>query len=175
MSAPNLQLRPASLEDAPALARVHVGSWRAAYRGLMPDTVLDGLAEEAFTENWRQRLRRMPRSTLLLASADEVIGFAAAGASRDPDAVPLRTGELYALYLHPEHWGTGAGTRLWQGMRGWLVGEEFAEVTLWVLEGNARGRAFYERVGFELEAGAVKALEREGTVLPEVRYRLALG
>lgn len=169
-----LRLRPASLNDVPALARVHVASWRAAYRGLMPDSVLDGLSEEAFADNWRQRLTQMPRSTMVAVAAEEVIGFAAAGPSRDADAVPLKTGELYALYLHPERWGTGTAHRLWSGMHQWLVVEELAVVTLWVLEGNARARAFYERVGFRQEPDAVRALAREGTVLPEVRYRLPL-
>jgi hypothetical protein len=34
------QLRPATPADAPALARAHVASWRAAYRGILPDAVL---------------------------------------------------------------------------------------------------------------------------------------
>lgn len=140
----------------------------------MPDAVLDGLSEEAFADNWRRRLTQMPRSTLVAVAADEVVGFAAAGPSRDDDAVPLKTGELYALYLHPAQWGTGTAHRLWRGMHQWLVVEEFAAVTLWVLEGNARARAFYERVGFRQEPDAVRAVTREGAVLPEVRYRLPL-
>ena len=169
-----LRIRPASLADAPALARVHVASWRAAYHGLMPDAVLAGLSEETFTENWQRRLTQMPRSTLLAVAADEVIGFAAAGPSRDTDAIRPRTGELYALYVHPEHWGSGTAQRLWRGMHQWLIVEEFAAVTLWVLEGNARARAFYESVGFEQEPGAIKSITREGAVLPEMRYRMPL-
>jgi hypothetical protein len=36
-----IQLRRATPEDAAALAAVEVRSWRAAYRGLMPDAYLD--------------------------------------------------------------------------------------------------------------------------------------
>ncbi len=39
-------LRPATPEDADAVARVHVRSWQAAYRSLLPDAYLDGLRPE---------------------------------------------------------------------------------------------------------------------------------
>jgi hypothetical protein len=38
-------VRRATLDDAPAIARVHVAAWQRAYRGQMPDAVLDGLDE----------------------------------------------------------------------------------------------------------------------------------
>ena len=36
-------LRPAEPDDAMEVARVHVRSWQAGYRGLLPDAYLDGL------------------------------------------------------------------------------------------------------------------------------------
>jgi len=39
-------IRPATPEDARAIAEVHVASWRYAYRGLLPDDVLDRLSVE---------------------------------------------------------------------------------------------------------------------------------
>jgi GNAT superfamily N-acetyltransferase len=39
-------LRPAEPEDAMAVARVHVRSWQAAYRALLPDDYLDQLRPE---------------------------------------------------------------------------------------------------------------------------------
>lgn len=168
-------IRPARPADVAELARTHLAAWRGAYRGIMPDSLLDGLSEQTFAATWTRRLADMPRSTLLAVDDGAVIGFAAGGPSRDSDAVPLRTGELYALYLLPDRWRTGAGWRLWSGIRQWLLVEEFAEVTLWVLEANLRARSFYERAGFAREPGALREVEREGVRLPELRYRLPLG
>ena len=162
-------IRPATLADAPGLARVHVDSWRAAYQGIMPDSVLDGLDVGAFEAHWKRTIEQGTRSTLIGEVEDQLVGFASLGPSRDADAVPLQTGELYALYLHPHVWGRGVGYALWSAALQRL--DRFSEVTLWVLETNARARAFYERVGFRLEPNAVRSLEREGAVLPEVRYR----
>jgi hypothetical protein len=42
----NMLLRPAAPDDAIAVARVHVQSWQAAYRTLLPDDYLDQLPPE---------------------------------------------------------------------------------------------------------------------------------
>ncbi|HEX2189538.1 MAG TPA: GNAT family N-acetyltransferase [Longimicrobiaceae bacterium] len=128
----------------------------------------------AFEARWRGILRQATRSTRVGVVDGELVGFASVGTSRDADAVPPRTGELYALYLDPRFWGRGMGCALWNAALQVLLADEFTEVTLWVLEANARGRDFYERVGFQLDEGAVKVLEREGAELPEVRYRMPL-
>ena len=39
-----VRVRAATADDAAGVARVHVDSWRATYKGLMPDAVLDGLS-----------------------------------------------------------------------------------------------------------------------------------
>src|SRR5687767_5447805 len=103
-------VRPARLADAPAMGRVHVRAWQAAYRGQMPEAYLDGLRAEDRTAHWAGALRRDDlRGTILVAERDgEVIGFAVVGPAREPAGA----GELYAINLDPAHWGTGAGRAL---------------------------------------------------------------
>ena len=54
-----MQIRPAILKDATRIASVHVDSERAAYRGILPDSVLDSLPIEltlwVFELNYRAR------------------------------------------------------------------------------------------------------------------------
>jgi GNAT superfamily N-acetyltransferase len=46
---------------------------------------------------------------VLVAEQDgRVVGFAVAGAAKDPQGA----GELYAINVDPDHWGTGAGRAL---------------------------------------------------------------
>lgn len=47
---------------------------------------------------------------------------------------------------------------------------KFKEVNLWVLHGNARGRRFYEREGFQTDSAPVKEAHVGSVKLPEVRY-----
>ncbi|GAA4247772.1 hypothetical protein [Dactylosporangium darangshiense] len=51
-----IEIRPATVEDAGAVAAVHVGSWRAAYRGIVPQEHLDGLDVARGTEILRRHL-----------------------------------------------------------------------------------------------------------------------
>src|SRR3989442_5790865 len=37
-------IRPAVVEDAPAIAQVHVESWKTTYKGIFPESLLDGLS-----------------------------------------------------------------------------------------------------------------------------------
>jgi ribosomal protein S18 acetylase RimI-like enzyme len=169
------RIRPATVVDAPALGRLHVATWRAAYAHLVPGEVLDAISEEARASRWARILAESPDAALVAEREGELLGFASVGPGRDDDAAPGRTGELYALYVGPVHWGTGVGWRLWRAARQALQADGYDEVTLWVLEGNRRGRAFYERAGFVLDAGSRKTIDFHGVPLPEVRYRAGLG
>lgn len=162
MTEPHWQLRPLALEDCDELGRVHMAVWRDAYAGLMPADYLAGLSDERCAENWRRIAARPadePGGTLVVIGPDgRLAGFGSAGPSRDEDA-PTEW-ELYAVNLAAAARGTGVADRLLDE----LLGER--DATLWVVEGNARARAFYARRGFALEGGR-DAHPATGT--PEVR------
>jgi ribosomal protein S18 acetylase RimI-like enzyme len=161
-------VRRATLADAPAMGRVVVRAWQAAYRGHMPDDYLDGLRAEDRAAYWEGVLGREDlRGTILVVERDgEVIGFAAVGPSPDPEGA----GELYAINLDPGHWGTGAGRALLGEAQAELARLGFGETVLWVLTGNARARRFYEIAGWVAD-GSERTGEVFGIKVPEVRYR----
>jgi ribosomal protein S18 acetylase RimI-like enzyme len=169
-------VRRALLSDARAIARVHVESWRVAYAGLMPSAVIDAFTLEKREALWKAILaRRAPEErTFVVASFDDggVAGFVSTGPSRDEDEVP-GVAEVYALYLSPAHFGLGLGRALFAAAIEDLRGRPYAEVTLGVLDGNARGRRFYEAAGMRPD-GAPKVEIDHGAELAHVRYRLAL-
>jgi GNAT superfamily N-acetyltransferase len=78
---------------------------------------------------------------------------------------------VYALYVHPDHWGAGAGHALMTACRLALRERGDDAVSIWVLRGNARGIAFYRRQGFE-PTGDVT--ESTLDALPEERYASAI-
>jgi hypothetical protein len=88
-------IRAAIAADARAVAEVHVHSWRWAYRGHMPDVLLDGLSVVDREAMWHEMLSDMSCkvSVWLAESAGDAVGFSAAGPSREVDA-PGETGEL---------------------------------------------------------------------------------
>lgn len=158
-----MTVRLAVAADAPAVAEVHVRTWQAAYRGLVPDSVLDALSVQERTAMWE---RGIPRGGVWVGLVDgEVAGFVAVGPSDEPDAAS----KLYAIYVLPSAWGTPLGYEL---ARAALADEQ--DVVLWVFDENPRARRFYERLGFRAD-GLVKTETIGGVELKEVRYRFGGG
>jgi len=163
-------LRPAVLGDAKAIAEVHVRAWRETYRGIMPDKVLDELAIERSAERWSGTIAALPEKRQVLSVAvdasDTIVGFAGAGATRDP--VLTTGGEVYAINLVMQATRKGLGTRLMHAMAQGLIEKGFADTGLWVLEKNIGARWFYESLG-----GSIAARQEHdfgGTMLTELGY-----
>ncbi|HYI46746.1 MAG TPA: GNAT family N-acetyltransferase [Actinomycetota bacterium] len=151
-------IRPAVPDDASAIAEVNIASWRAAYKDLIPDGVLDELTVPVLSRRWLKEVATPdPPHARLVVVEDErgVTGFARFGPARDPDSIEERTtGELYGFYLHPDVWGRGAARALMDGILAELRDEGLEHVTLNVVAGNERARSFYEHLGWTLDKEA---------------------
>lgn len=165
-------IRTAAAHDARAIAVLQVASWQTAYRGLLPDGLLDGLSVDDREQTWRHLLAEGVR---VLVSEQEpggaraLTGFASCGPSRDDDA-PAGCGELYALYAHPDVWGRGVGRDLHSAALTELASSGQVEASLWVLDGNARAIRFYEAHGWRPDGG-VRVEQLPGADLRELRCR----
>jgi ribosomal protein S18 acetylase RimI-like enzyme len=171
-----MDIRPARMGDVPQIAAVHVRSWQAAYRGLLPQAYLDGLDPAQRISQWEQVLSAAgrPGGGTLVADADgRLCGFVSYGPARDDDADSRRAGEIYAIYLVPAAWDEGIGRQLMTAALGRLGEAGFGQVILWVLDSNARARRFYEAGGW-IDDGAVKHDDSFGVPMTEVRYRRSL-
>jgi GNAT superfamily N-acetyltransferase len=167
-------IRKATAEDARAVAEIHVAGWRWAYKGLVPDGLLDSLSVERREDMWRGGIARaIPGWALFVADRDgEVLGFAGCGPCGDDDAGEL-TGEVYAIYLQPDVVGTGVGRTLFAQATEHLRAFGFQRATLWVLANNDRTRRFYEIAGWTPD-GTEKVQAWNGHELLEVRYEIDL-
>jgi ribosomal protein S18 acetylase RimI-like enzyme len=154
-------VRQARVEDADEVGRVHVQVWREAYAGHMPADYLEGLDPMKSAARWKLRFEMdEPDGNVVVATGPdgEIVGFAAAGPTRDEDAPT--DWELYAINVLADHHGTGVADQLIIA----AVAERPA--TLWVVNDNARAEAFYRRHGFNVE-GATKL--HDGTGASEMR------
>ena len=168
-------VRKAGLSDAKGIAVVQVEAWRAAYRDLLPDSVLDGLVVEEAEQRWRERIVNPWGQFFVIEREDEIIGYVACGEKRDEDVDDKKVGEIYAIYVHPEEWGRGHGVMLTEAAIGQLRDDGYEEVILWVLKGNQQAIGFYERVGFEADGGSKVKQRVDGTKMHVVRYRQSIG
>ncbi len=164
-------VRRASVDDADAIGRVQVETWRAAYGHLLPDDVVSSFDESERQRLWREGLSRTPRpgSATFVAELDgQVVGFASVGASREEE----HRGELYAIYLHPTAWGRGVGRALIEQAEASMREHGFPEALLWVIDGNERASRFYEAAGWSADGSKLE--DFQGAEVTELRYRKTL-
>jgi ribosomal protein S18 acetylase RimI-like enzyme len=162
-------VRAARSDDLYGAAVARVASWRAAFTGLVPQDFLDAMDPAKIATSWADSITA-GRSRLYVADAGggEIVGYAGVGPERGAEAHE-NVGELYALFVHPDWWGSGAARVLTDAAVADLRAAGCDQVWLWVLEANIRARAFYRRYGF------TETLDRAHSSLndlPELRLRL---
>jgi ribosomal protein S18 acetylase RimI-like enzyme len=159
--------------DARALARLHVCAWQVGYRGLMPDAFLDGLSVDESERTWSALLADETPSILVAEERGEILGACRFGTSSDNNT-PALTAEIYSLNVHPSLWGQGIGRGLLTAAASRLSLLGFSRVTLWVVHGNTRARALYQRFGFARAGTERTTNDLLGVFLREVRYNFTL-
>jgi ribosomal protein S18 acetylase RimI-like enzyme len=192
-----IEIRLGSATDAPAIGRVMRASWQAAYAGIIPGPIIERATALGGAAVNPPPYRRTlvaeagehpavigyasfgPERSVPTASppptppggqptAPAAPGDLVPGRSLTADGQAGLVGELYAIYVTPAWWSTGAGRALLEAALTALDAGGYPRVVLWVLADNARARRFYERAGFAPD-GATNVLAALGNVL-EVRY-----
>ena len=140
-----IEIVDASRDDAVAVARVHAASWKATYRGILPDTYLDGEVDLERAEYWHTALngQRYPIVKLARASG-EVVGFIALHNDPDDQGYDFT---IEHLHLLPECQGQGLGRYLMKAAAEMVLANGAANLCLWVFEENIAAIGFYERLG----------------------------
>jgi ribosomal protein S18 acetylase RimI-like enzyme len=143
----SVTVRQATVDDAQGIGRVHINSARAAFRGVFPDNVLDGMDFEEREQHWRQRLS-IQEQELFVYVADQanhgLIGYVAGGASDSGTAD--YAGEIFNLYLEPDFQRRGIGRRLIVTCARALEANGYQSVMLWTATANPHA-GFYRRLG----------------------------
>ena len=165
-------VRPAVVADASHVAAVHAASSQAAYEAVVPEDhpqlPLD--KRKAF---WRDAIEYSEPQVRVALDGREVIGFVGFDRSRDPKSKNT-TGEIWAIYVLPNHWDKGAGLALWDAAREGLIEEGCTEVTMWIPLCNDRALRFAELAGFKREINTAKTALVGGVKLEEIRLKRKL-
>jgi SAM-dependent methyltransferase len=163
-----VRIREATIEDAPAVARVHIESWRTTYSGIVPDDYIGKFAHDERERVWRKILDDSARRRFVCVAESEdgtVVGFVSGGAARG-EANGF-AGELYAIYLLDAHQRRGVGRRLTAALARRLLRAGFPSMLIWVLAAN-KACNFYAALGGAIVAE--KRAEIPGAELTEIAY-----
>ncbi|GAC1691733.1 MAG: GNAT family N-acetyltransferase [Candidatus Dormibacteraceae bacterium] len=138
-------VRRATLGDAEAIARVHVATWRSAYRDLLPPDFLASLSEAHYAERWKRVIGDETVAVFVAEEPGGVVGFASGGRERAGEEG--YEGELYAIYILDAAEHHGHGRELVRAVADALREKNLPNMIVWVLRDNAPARQFYERLG----------------------------
>lgn len=145
-------VRRAELADAPAIARIHVQSWRETYAGLISADFLDRATSDSARrhreKSWQATISQQREDVFVAEQGGEVVAFASVGPARDH---PGYASELMTLYALRRVQGQGIGQALLRAVIGQVQVEGGSNLALWVLSSNPT-RQWYAAQGAR-EAG----------------------
>jgi ribosomal protein S18 acetylase RimI-like enzyme len=164
----DMDIRLAAIEDAEGIADVHIKSWQYAYRGILPDVVLDALDINKRINAWNTLLSDSSGSAYVaIDGTGSIKGFVHICRSRDNDLDNDIVGEVTAIYIDPDAIGKGIGAKLFSTALEHLRRTGHSKISLWVLEENKLGVDFYIKFGFKPD-GEKKVHPKLGLV--ELRF-----
>jgi ribosomal protein S18 acetylase RimI-like enzyme len=143
------RIREATENDISDVAKIRVDTWRATYKGILPDDFLEGLSDQNIAERWRKSFweNRNPAVGAFVAENEqqEIVGIAMCGPEQNQDNV--YQGEIYVLYVLPQYQNRGIGRKLVAACAQHLVQNLKAKsLLIWVIAENPY-RKFYESLG----------------------------
>lgn len=167
----DITYRAARVTDAPAIAAIHVASWRDTYSSILEPGFLAGPIEQDRLVHWTEKLSSADSgfSVAVASLFDErLVGFVATDRDHDP-----RWGSMVDnLHVLPEMRGRKIGeTLLRSAARRLAARRTGGGLHLWVFEANRAARRFYERLGGRVvEQGISQIAAANGRTILRVHW-----
>jgi len=143
-------IRHIEKDDISSIASIHHASRIESERGIIRDSDLGRDSIETIIKQWHEWVTDGEFFAQVAADDDGVVtGFIAYGRvktrpAQDRGVVPKYGAEIYALYVHPDHWRQGVATSLFRAACTHLSEMKLNSLLLWVLKKNKRAVTFYE-------------------------------
>ena len=159
-----IEIRPATVADASGMGAVHVGVWRSAYAGILPEAYLAGLSAMRQAQYYSAGLLRGRPALVAQTEDDRVVGFATMSLDRQGT---FAQSEIETLYVGEDWREQGIGRRLMQQAGRSLADQGARSVFLWVLSANP-SQWFYQRLrGRRAAEGSTRVA---GVIIPKTAF-----
>lgn len=141
-------IKEATYRDIPAIAQVHVDTWRSTYSGIVPNKILAELSYERREQAWQKVFENASESGGFTYLAEDqcsrVIGFVDGGKERTGNQ--NYEGEINAIYILQSYQHQSIGSELVRQAVARLSQMDIHSMLTWVLEDNP-ACSFYESLG----------------------------
>lgn len=161
-------IRYANIEDAESLGFVYSHSYQAAFRGIIPDNILeDVFSFEKRRDGLKKELAEGSLINVIMHKENKPVGFLTYGKSKDEDLDDSII-EILRIYILPSCWGQNIGSELLSWGIKELRQKGYSKISLWVIEENKRAIKLYERMGFVHDG--ISRLINVGKEIKDLRY-----
>jgi len=145
----DITIRLAVPTDAPDMANIHMRSWEAAYKDIIPAEYIR--EKNATRPALYERIITADNTTHYVILVDgKAAGLMSVGPPKDND-VEVSFYELQALYLHPDFYRQGIGTKAVDFAFDLARGLSKKSMTVWTFAENRNAIKFYEKCGFRAD------------------------
>jgi GNAT superfamily N-acetyltransferase len=142
-------IRPAIPSDVRAIARIHVDCWRSAYRGILPDEMLDNLSYTERERTWMRLIAGGDTGPFVYVAEhprDGVVGFMAGNTEASDN--PQYPGEVYVVYVDERHEQSDIGRSMMQLAARMMSENGLPGMLAWAIAGSPIEK-FYQSLGGE--------------------------
>ena len=141
-----ITVRLAVPADAPDMAEIHMRSWEAAYKDIVPEEYIRE-KNAGRPAMWQKSLAEGRFSHRVIQLNGKTVGNMCVAPPQDDDLDEAYY-ELHGIYLHPDYYRQGIGTQAIKVAFDIARSLDKKAMTVWVFAENANSIRFYETCGF---------------------------
>jgi RimJ/RimL family protein N-acetyltransferase len=163
----NITFRLAIPADAPDMAEIHMRSWEVVYKDIIPEEFIFEKNSTRYSL-YKRVITDDNKNTYVIQLNGKTVGIMRVAPPQDDD-VSDDFYELHYIYLHPDCFRKGIGTKALIFAFDIAHNLEKKYMNIWVLADNINSRRFYEYCGF-IADGKIRKVEY-GKALDCIRMR----
>ena len=154
----------ATLDMCRDLAQVKRSVWETTYRGIYPDSKIDGFDIDKEAEKFERLVGRVDINLYGIVADNNLIGYMAWGKNpRYPDG---DSNEIVLLSILKDYQGKGIGRQVFEYAKGKLK-EKGDHFVLYCNKYNLPAQNFYERMGCEVQTNDSDNPDKS---IPQIKY-----
>jgi RimJ/RimL family protein N-acetyltransferase len=161
-------IRYATVEDTDSLAKVYSNSFKKAFEGVIPNSILEEkFSFESIQKSMHKELEEGLPKNIIMFKDEKPIGLLTFAKSKYEQLDDSCT-EIWRIYLDPNYWDKNIGSELMNWGLKEIKENGYEKVILWVIEDNLRARKFYEKMGFKYDG--TNRIINVGREIKDLRY-----
>jgi len=140
-----MEIRDARVDDVAAVERVATAAWHEAHAPIAGEAAVEQFLSKYYDGDRLREYVADPSQSLVVADDNGIVGFALVTPYDEEPGVFT----LGSIYVHPDRWGEGVGTRLLVRIEDVTRERGGSRLRLGVMAENDRAVGFYESHGYE--------------------------